>query len=525
MVAEEAGPAQAPAAVAEAAPAPRPMYIRQYRVRGSKTLSAAEVQTAVYPYLGPGRLPTDVDAARAALEKAYHDKGFKAVSVIIPEQRIRQGIVMLQVEENPVGRLRVRGAQFTSPSAITSQAHSMEEGKPIDFTGLTEEVTAMNQIPGRTVTPSLKPGVVPGTVDVDLTVKDELPAHGSLELNNRYSADTEPLRLNGALSYDNLWQLGHSAGVNFQIAPEDTNDALVYGGYYMVRLQDHPMWSIMLQGTKQDSDVSTLGGANSLGRGEIIGMRAIRTLPVGKNLYHSLSLGFDYKHYNDSTTIGGISLPAPITYYPFSALYTASIQGKAATKDKVDRIDINAGVTWAFRGLGDSEYDYATKRYLANGGFIYFRGDISKTRDLTNGFQWFAKIQGQASNEPLINAEQFSGGGLGTVRGYLESAVVGDDGIFGTFEFRSPSLLPKSWSHGEEDDLRVYAFIDGGVTSIHDALPAQSSGEQLGSVGIGTRGRMFEHFNGSLDAAYPLFDSPTGDDQNVMYTFRLWGDF
>ena len=70
------------------------MFIRQYRVRGSKTLSSAEVQSAVYPYLGPGRLPTDVDAARSALERAYHDKGFKAVSVIIPEQRIRQGIVV-----------------------------------------------------------------------------------------------------------------------------------------------------------------------------------------------------------------------------------------------------------------------------------------------------------------------------------------------------------------------------------------------------------------------------------------------
>src|SRR5687768_6855033 len=103
-----------PPPAAEAAQ-PRPMYIREYRVKGSKTLSAAEVQTAVYPHLGPGRLPTDVDQARAALEKAYHDKGFKAVSVFIPEQRIRQGIVTLRVEENPVGRLRVRGAQFTSP--------------------------------------------------------------------------------------------------------------------------------------------------------------------------------------------------------------------------------------------------------------------------------------------------------------------------------------------------------------------------------------------------------------------------
>jgi hemolysin activation/secretion protein len=500
------------------------MYVRQYRVQGAKTLSKAEVQAAVYPFLGPGRLPPDVDNARAALEKAYHDKGFKAVAVYIPEQRIRQGIIALRVEENPVGRLRVRGAKFTLPESLTRQADSMQEGEPIDFTRLTDEINEMNQVPGRTVKPSLKAGVMPGTVDVDLEVKDELPLHGSLELNNRYSANTTQLRLNGSLSYDNLWQLGHSLGMNFQIAPENTEDARVFSAFYMVRLPGTDGWSLMLQGTKQDSDVSTIGGSNSLGRGEILGLRAIKTLPQTTNYYHSLSIGVDRKEYDDETRIGTASLPTPITYYPFSLLYTGSLQGEHPTSPKVkNRTDVNIGVTWAFRGLGDSLYDFDTKRFNADGGFITLRADLSHTRDLTSGFQWFAKVQGQASNQPLIASEQFSAGGLGTVRGYLESEVVGDDALLGTFEFRSPSLLRGNWAEG--DDLRVYAFAEGGVTSIHDALPGQSSSEQLGSVGLGARGRFWDHLNGSIDAAYPLFERPSGEDEDVMYTFRLWGDF
>ncbi len=494
---------------------PRPMYIRQYRVKGAKTLSTAEVQSAVYPYLGPGRLPADVDQARAALEKAYHDKGFKAVSVFIPEQRIRQGVITLQVEENPLGRLRVRGARFTSPSALKRHAPSMQEGEPLDFTRLTDEIVAMNRVPGRVVTPSLKPGVLPGTVDVDLEVKDELPLHGSLELNNRYSADTSKLRLGGSLSYHNLWQLGHTFGLNFQIAPENIDDAKVFSAYYMAPLP-HSDWSLMLQGVKQDSNVATLGGITSVGRGEILGLRAIRTLPSAEKFHHSLSLGLDYKRFDDETIMAGISAPAPVTYYPFSALYTASIQGKGRT-------DINAGVTWAFRGMADSQEDFVNKRYKADGGFIYLRGDVSHTRDLTSGYQWFARIQGQASSGPLLNTEQFAAGGLGSVRGYLESEVLGDDAVLGTFEFRSPSLLGDDW--GEEDDLRVYAFLEGGVAGIHEALPGQNRSEKLGSVGLGARGRFFDHLNGSLDAAYPIFSRPGGRGREVMYTFRLWGDF
>ncbi|MDB6080533.1 MAG: hemin-binding protein, partial [Akkermansiaceae bacterium] len=335
----------------------------------------------------------------------------------------------------------------------------------------------------------------------------------SLELNNRYSADTTPLRLNGSLNYDNLWQLGHSLGLSFQIAPEKLEDAEVFSASYTIRLPNSEGWSVLLQGTKQDSNVSTLGGSAVVGRGETVGVRAMKTLPQSEHYSQSISMGFDYKHL-DEFSIGGFK---PITYYPFSLLYTST------WKQDKGHTDINAGINWHFRGVGDAESDFDAKRYKADGGYIYFRGDISHTQDLNTGYQWFAKVQGQASNEPLINSEQFSAGGLGSVRGYMESEALGDDAIFGTLEFRSPSLIGKGWS--EADDLRVYGFFDGGVTSIHDALPLQSAGEQLASVGIGARGRVFDHFNGSLDAAYPLFSRPSGKDTRLMYTFRLWGDF
>ena len=36
------------------------------------------------------------------------------------------------------------------------------------------------------------------------------------------------------------------------------------------------------------------------------------------------------------------------------------------------------------------------------------------------GISFFAKVQGQIADQPLVNSEQFAGGGLGTVRGYFE---------------------------------------------------------------------------------------------------------
>ena len=51
------------------------LYITEYRVQGVKHLNRLEVESAVYPFLGPGRTTEDIEQARTALEKAYHDKG------------------------------------------------------------------------------------------------------------------------------------------------------------------------------------------------------------------------------------------------------------------------------------------------------------------------------------------------------------------------------------------------------------------------------------------------------------------
>ena len=148
-------------------------YIREYRVQGVKHLPVLEVEKAVYPFLGPRRTAEDVEQARAALQKAYDEKGYKTVTVEIPPQEPKRGVVKLLAVENTVGRLRVHGAKYFSISQIKKQVPSMAEGTVVDFNRVTKEIIALNQLADRQVSPSLKPGVEPGTVDIDLEVKDK----------------------------------------------------------------------------------------------------------------------------------------------------------------------------------------------------------------------------------------------------------------------------------------------------------------------------------------------------------------
>ena len=508
------------AAVEPQAAAMASLYIREYRVAGARILTQKEVGEAVYPFLGPGRTVQDVEGAREAIEKAYKEKGFQTVTVEVPEQTGRGGIVVLKVVENKVGRLRVHGSRYFSLTEIKKHAPSLAEGTVPNFNDITRDIVALNQWPDREITPTLKPGVVPGTVDIDLTVKEKLPLHGSIELNNRNSADTTPLRLNASLSYGNLWQLGHSAGFSFQVAPERPEDATIYSGYYLARFAGAPWLTLMVLATKQESDVSTLGDVNVVSPGESVGLRVGFTLPGREGFHHSLTWGFDYKNFQENVIVGLSSTQSPVKYYPLSAAYGAT--WRKGTEGSLKLTELDAAINFHIRGTGDrAEFD--TKRFGADTNYIYLRGNLAHTRDVWRGSQFFGRAQGQLASRPLLNSEQFAGGGLSTVRGYLEATALGDNGLFGTLEFRSPSLL--KWWKRKDSEWRVYVFVDAGFLTLNRPLPEQESRIELASYGFGTSLQLLDYLNGSLDVGIPLISQGQTNAYDPKLTFRMWADF
>ena len=501
-----------------AAPVPEAtLFIREYRVEGAHKLPRIEVEKAVYPFLGPGRTRDDVEQARLALENAYHENGYQTVAVRIPPQKGAHGIVHLQVVEIPVGRLRVKGAVYSSPTKIKSMVPSLQEGQVVNFNEVPKDIIALNQLPDRQVTPSLKAGAQPDTVDVDLNVKETAPVHASLELNNRNAPNTSSLRMNGNFSANNLNQSGDSLGLSFQGSPQKPSEVRVFSAYFLSRFQGLDWLSLMLQGMKQDSNVSTLGDVAVAGRGQTLGLHAIMNLPPDKDFTQSLSVGIDYKHFDQNVHIGGSAIATPITYYPIGATYTATWQGKHSSTEA------NVGVTFHLQGMGNGSADFNNNRYNADANFIYLHGDLSRTQDLPKGFQIFGKLQGQIADQPLLNSEQITGGGLGTVRGYYEAEEVGDNGLFGTVELRSPSLL--HLVSAKKGDWRVYVFADAGWLTVIDSLPDQKNHFDFASFGIGSRLQLLDHFSGSIDASLPQLKEGQTKANEARVTFKAGLDY
>lgn len=488
----------------------------EFDIRGATLIERGEIEEAVYPFLGPDKTADDMEQARAALEQLYQHKGYQTVVVSIPPQDPDAGVIRLQVTEAKVGRLRVRGARYHSPEQIKSEVPSLAEGQVPNVTQAEQELIAVNQQPDRRVFPVMRAGITPGTVDVDLQVEDSLPLHASSELNNRRSESTKPLRLVTSIGYDNLWQLGHSINFTHQVAPERPSDAQVYSGSYLARFPQLPGYAFLVYGYTSDSNVATVGTTNVIGAGKAVGGRVIRTLPGSAQFFQSVSGGLDYKDFDENVALGGSEIQTPITYYPFTIGYSAQvIKEKSST-------NLGADVVFSFRGLGSDNAEFDQKRYEASDSFIYLRTTADYTQTLPYDLALFTRFEGQIANGPLISNEQLAVGGLDTVRGFLEAIVLGDYGVVGSLELRSPSV--GKYIDARVNDWRFHAFLDAASASIYQPLPGQQQTYGLASVGVGTRIKLLEALNGSVDLAFPILSNGVNADDGESVLFRVWGE-
>jgi hemolysin activation/secretion protein len=329
------------------------------------------------------------------------------------------------------------------------------------------------------VIPVLKAGQTPGTVDVDLKVKDDLPVHAALEVNNRNTPDTTATRVNFNLSYANLFQTFQSLSLQYQLAPERPHDANVLSGTYLIPFAPGGP-SLALYGIKTNSDVAAVGTLSVVGKGEIYGARYIVPLPAGTGSYQSLTFGGDYKSFGQNVLlVDGGGIQTPIHYLNWTGIYSANL-ATPHTRTGFE-VDTNFGI----RGVANTADEFENNRAGAQPNYFYLRFNASHERVLTHGWSLALRLNSQYTAEPLISNEQFAIGGALSVRGYLESEALGDSGISGGGELRSPSLpaLIRAGAH----EAFGYLFTDGGIVALIDPLPTQLSRTRIWSWGGGVR--------------------------------------
>lgn len=455
--------------------------ILHFVVEGNSRLPPESIEAAVYPYMGERKGIEDVEAARLALEQAYIKAGYETVLVDIPEQSVSKGKVRLRVTEGKVDRLRVSGSDYFSLARIRAEVPSLAAGEVPHLPTLRRELKkAGSASPDRRLTPTLRAGRTPGTLEAEIEVEDRLPLHASVELNTRNARGTSLLRTVGSVRYDNLWQRFHSASLQFQISPQAPEQVEVLAGTYVLPLGN---WRLVGYGVNVDSEspVSAAGALSVVGSGRIFGLRAVRPLFEEGPGLHSLSLGFDRKSFDQSVVlVGADALNTPISYTPFQARYDVSFP-----EENGDLLRLALEANFSVRGLGNRQSEFEDKRFLARANYAYLGFEAEYRRELLLGTRARLRFAGQVTESPLISNEQFALGGADSVRGFHESEVLGDDGAFASLELSR--LVPTRVDWLAASELTGLAFVDAGNVWIRSALPGTDAETAIAGAGLGMR--------------------------------------
>jgi len=488
--------------------------VLEFRVLGNSLLANAVIERAVYAHLGAGRSFQDVEAARLGLEKAYRDAGYASVFVDIPEQQIEDGIVRLRATEGRLDRVLVTGARYFDNGAIRAALPALQSGQAPNLPALQTQLTQLNRATAdRQIVPLLKSGRAPGTLDVELKVVDQLPLHASLELNDRYTADTERLRLNASISYNNLFQRQHGLTLQYQTAPEDPDNSSAIIGSYVFRVPSWTDTTFALFAVDSSTDVAALGTLSVLGDGQIFGARAFHSLPQQEQFAHSLTFGVDYKDFiEDIRLVEDPALVTPIQYLNWSVGYTATLGAEGSTTG------ISLGANFGIRRFVNDAEQFELKRFKGSPNYFYVRGGIEHLQTLPWNFKLFARLAGQFTQDALVSNEQYAIGGADTVRGYLESSQLGDYGFSGSLELRTAA--PFRLLDLGADAAYLMLFYDAGVVAVVDPLPSQARQFDLASWGGGFRVNAWHGLSLALDWARAFTPSGTvldGDDRVHFY--------
>ncbi len=254
-----AAPAVAKPAATNAAPAKPTLKFKvdRYDVTGNTLLPRELITRILAPYTGDQVDIGKITNAVGALQMEYYHRGYVTVKVTAPPQSVSNNVIFFRIIEGRLAAVKILHNRFYSSNNIMSALpyiKTLESGQIILNSKVFQtELDRANSNPDRQIAPEVRPGLEPGTTALILDVKDRLPLHGRVDLDNYSPPGTPELRVNANIAYGNLWQLDHSVGFQYGFSPSfskpslgndthlslnslDSPDVAYYSGFYRAPL-------------------------------------------------------------------------------------------------------------------------------------------------------------------------------------------------------------------------------------------------------------------------------------------------
>ena len=231
----------------------------------------------------------------------------------------------------------------------------------------------------------------------------------------------------------------------------------------------------------------------------------------------SFSMALEYKDFKESIQLDeDAQFNTPISYFNLSFAHTSMWRF-----DGGHQFFWTSSLNMGPRDAGNSDAEFANKRYRGRSNYFYLKSDASARFALPWKTSLRVSASGQFAADPIIANEQFSIGGADSVRGYLEAEELGDIGVRSSVELGAPPL--NFFEQGLT--LDSFVFFDIGRVSTLNPLGSEDSNSSLKSWGAGLNVFGFDHVSGSVAWARPLWDGTRTRAGDARWHFSVRGNW
>ncbi|CAG4884871.1 Hemolysin activation/secretion protein [Georgfuchsia toluolica] len=503
--------------------------ITGFDVRGNSLLPKDEVASLVAPFTGKDRVYGDVQRALEALEAAYRARGFGTVTVYVPEQELKGGVVVLQVTEAVIGKVSVTGNRSFSAENVRAALPQLKEGTAPNLSAISDNVQLSNENPAKHVELTLGVSEEAGKVDAKVGVSDENPRRVYFSLDNTGDKEkTGQYRL--GVSYRDANVFGHDEvmTLGYIMAPDAPGgvDVNVFTAGLRIpfyKLGDSLDLIVATSSVNVPANVITPGGGplSLSGKGYVLAARWNNLFPRQGEYNSRMVYGFDYK-WTDNPCRPKIVGAGCVDYLatPLSATYIGQWQKPNLAAD------FSLGAAYNATPLDHQErwrYNYAANARSTDANFLILKGGGSYLRSLPGDWQVRGVLSAQYSSDPLPSSEQLSLAGSTAVRGFSERVLTADSGLVANLEAYTPDLVPLlDTKTGLPGTLRALVFYDWAYGDSNSAggwtapagicntpcLATPSVTTMVSSVGLGLRYLLQKDISAKFDWARILNSAP-----------------
>lgn len=499
-------------ALAQAPEIPNPRFdIVRFDIQGNTLLPAAELENLVAPFAGKQKDFGDVQRALEALERAFRDRGYGVVQVLLPEQDITKGVVQFRVVQPVVRNVGIEGNQHFSRENVRRSLPTVREGETPNSRAIARNLQLTGEHPVKQTSVLLRSAGRDDQVDVNVKVQDEKPWRAFVTLDNTGTADTGYWRSGFGYQHSNVFDRDHTLTAQYITSTTHPSKVSIYGLGYRIPYYQYNSSLDLVAGYSDVNSGTVQGLFNVAGSGTIFGARWNYHLPRWGNVEQKVALGFDYRAFNNEVTVAGVGLVPDISIHPVSLTYSGMVRRAGS------ETSFFTGVSTNISGGNDGRSaDFERSRAGATENYTILRFGANHVHALPSDWQMRAGFNGQYTTDSLVSGEQFGAGGPDSVRGYLVREASNDRGYTANFEVYTPDMGAKLLN--KDTRLRFLAFYDYGSVSRNNALPGETSGDTLKSAGVGVRMGYKKNVTLRADLAQILQDAGTRETDQQRWS-------